>query len=175
MPSRLGRVSQYENDQVQGTWVRVQVNYKHAELPAIKILNKALNLAIGYKFEPKLKMEFKHASQEDLYVDKLLTMPREGKGRERLKDAYDLALLSRQNLEIKLIKQKLWKIAGFMGTEPQTILEETKGGMRKFMKKTAEALGLRGTTAYEGRGILDNWDHEMRLIEEKVREIQRRI
>ena len=96
MPSRFGeheRVGQYL---LQAKSLRVQINYRHAWLPAIEPVVREPAFFILEHQRPDRDVRATHSSIEDLIVDKLLTLTNVSPfGRQRFKDLYDLAMLLR--------------------------------------------------------------------------------
>lgn len=165
MPSRFGEIEKVGDADIQSKSVRIQINYKHAWLPAIRTEHKTVNFFVQKEQKPAYELRFIHASIEDLFADKILAVSNIGPfGRERFKDIYDLIILSFLDMKKDLILKKL-KIIGeksnltadaIIGSAVETILNLSEG--------IIEARGFASMVCRDGKRIVDRWEDECRKL-----------
>lgn len=159
MPSRLGEYTKAGEYEVLGKNIRIQINYKHAWLPALKIINKEPGFFILKYQKMKKKYVYPSMSPEDLIADKILATMEETKGgRERLKDVYDLMVLLKIKHSKEKIKEKLEIISERKGSTPQIILKSSSTNISKFVEKDLEAQGFKSLAGIDGKKIIENWE-----------------
>ncbi len=156
MPSRFGEYEHVSGRDVQSKSIRVQVNYKHSWLPAIKKVMKPVEFFIT-EVAPLNEVIFPHESIEDLIVDKLLAT-NEHTGRERFKDVYDLMVLLDLGYERTLINDKLALIAGRTKRDADELIRSSAGTVMAFGERADEARGFASMVARGGKELIREWE-----------------
>jgi predicted nucleotidyltransferase component of viral defense system len=156
MPSRFGEYERVSGRDVQAKSIRVQVNYKHSWLPAIKKVMKPVEFFIT-EVAPLNAVVFPHESIEDLIVDKLLAT-NEHTGRERFKDVYDLMVLLDLDYDRSLINDKLALIAGKTKRDVGELIRSSAGTVMAFGERTDEARGFASMVARSGKELIRDWE-----------------
>ena len=159
MPSRFGETELVDGSRIRARSLRIQINRKHAWLPAIKPVTKTPAFFIMQFQRPREVFDLIHSSKEDLLADKILaTCNVEGFGRERFKDVYDMGLLLSLDIESGLVCKKLDMIARESETERKQFLNGSARTVINFSEKTAQARGFLGMVAREGRRLAWDWE-----------------
>ncbi len=172
MPSRLGEYTKTGKYEVMGKNIKIQINYKHAWLPALKIIDKEPRFFILKYQKMKKKYVYPSSSLEDLIADKILaTMEEKEGGRERLKDIYDLMVLFRIKHRKEKILDKLELIAGRKGNTPSIILKSSSTNISKFVEKDMEAQGFMSLAGIDGKKIIENWEINCISLVKTIQEI----
>ena len=172
MPSRFGERERIGDYTIQAKILRVQINYKHSWLPAVKKIKKEPRFFITDYQKPKAKIKFCHSSIEDLVVDKILATSNIGPfGRERFKDAYDLGMLFRNKLNLSLIHKKLDLIGRRSKQKPKTIIDGSIETISDFSINTQEALGFGAMVGNDGRAIIKDWEEFCLDTNEKLKKL----
>ena len=156
MPSRFGEYERVSGKDVQAKSIRVQVNYKHSWLPAIKKVMKPVDFFIT-EIAPLNAIIFPHESIEDLIVDKLLAT-NEHTGRERFKDVYDLMILLDLGYDRTLINNKLALIAGRTKRDAGELIRSSAGTVMAFGERADEARGFASMVARGGKELIREWE-----------------
>jgi predicted nucleotidyltransferase component of viral defense system len=156
MPSRFGEYELVAKKEVQAKAIKVQINYKHSWLPAIKKVMKSVEFFIT-EVEPVKRIIFPHASIEDLIVDKILAT-NEHTGRERFKDIYDLIVLFGLNYEKTLINNKLLLIAKKTERQSGDLIKSSANTVTIFGERSEEARGFVGMVGRKGKELLKDWE-----------------
>ncbi len=156
MPSRFGEYERVSGKDVQAKSIRVQVNYKHSWLPAIKKVMKPVVFFIT-EVAPVNVVVFPHESIEDLIVDKLLAT-NEHTGRERFKDVYDLMVLLGLGYDRTLINNKLALIAGRTKRDVGELIRSSAGTVMAFGERADEARGFASMVARGGKELIREWE-----------------
>jgi predicted nucleotidyltransferase component of viral defense system len=156
MPSRFGEYEHVSGRDVQSKSIRVQVNYKHSWLPAIKKIMKPVEFFIT-EVVPLNEVLFPHESIEDLIVDKLLAT-NENTGRERFKDVYDLIVLLDLGYDRTLINNKLALIAGRTKRDAGELIRSSAGTVMAFGERADEARGFASMVARGGKELIREWE-----------------
>lgn len=168
MPSRFGEWERVAGRDVQAKSIRVQINYKHSWLPAIKIVVKPVEFFIVTDVAPVEAVVFPHASVEDLIVDKLLAT-NEHTGRERFKDVYDLLVLLELGHDKALIGKKLSLIAEKAGRDAKELARSSASTVMSFGERSEEARGFASMVARGGKELFaGNWEMSCEKTAEKI-------
>ncbi len=156
MPSSFGEYERVSGKDVQAKSIRVQVNYKHSWLPAIKKVMKPVEFFIT-EVASVNEVVFPHESIEDLIVDKLLAT-NEHTGRERFKDVYDLMVLLDMGYDRILINNKLELIAGRTNRNAGELIRSSAGTVMAFGERADEARGFASMVARGGKELIREWE-----------------
>lgn len=162
MPSRFGELERVGQDDIGAKSIRVQVNLKHAWLPAVKTVKRPVSFFICEKVKPRRRVLFPHSSIEDLVADKLLAT-RQGSGRERFKDVYDLMVMLELRPDSSIVLDKLSRIAKEAGGSAAETLRSSAETVASFGERSAEAKGFASMVCRGGRELVMDW--EMRCLE----------
>lgn len=157
MPSRFGEYERVAGNDVQAKSIRVQINYKHAWLPAVKKVLKPVEFFIKEEALPEEEVVFPHASIEDLIADKILATE-EHTGRERFKDIYDLMALLALDFDRTLVIKKLTLIAERTGRNAAGLLRSSANTVMSFGERSGEALGFASMVNKGGKELVKNWE-----------------
>ncbi len=166
MPSRFGEYERVSGRDVQAKSIKVQVNYKHSWLPAIKKVIKPVEFLIT-EVVPLNAVIFPHESIEDLIADKLLAT-NEHTGRERFKDAYDLMVLLELNHDRILINNKLALIAGRTKSDVGKLIKSSASTVMAFGERSGEARGFASMVARGGKELIRDWEIGCERTAEKI-------
>ncbi len=165
LPTKFNLHATWEQKKIQGRKYRIQVNYKHSDFPARfheKMVNPSL---LPFHFaKPREPILVNVASVSDLLADKLLTVTKvKGFGRERIKDVYDLVLLSKiHGNAVAGAFEKLTNIARIIGVTVEEIISTAMDTLTTISEWHHEAQGFRPQVAVDGRKeILDNWTKQV--------------
>jgi len=162
MPSRFGEVERVGKDDIGAKPIRVQINLKHAWLPAIKTVRRPVSFFVCEEVRPKHRVLFPHASVEDLVADKVLAT-RQRSGRERFKDVYDLMVLLGLRPDPAIILEKLRRVAETAGGTAGEYLGSSATTVAAFGERSAEARGFAAMACRGGKELVAEW--EMRCLE----------
>ncbi len=157
MPSRFGEYERAGGSDVQAKSIRVQINYKHAWLPAIKKVVKPVEFFIKSEALPGEEVIFPHASIEDLIADKILATE-EHTGRERFKDVYDLMVLLALDFDRTLVINKLTLIAERTGRNAVEMLRSSASTVMAFGDRSSEAQGFASMVCKGGKELVKDWE-----------------
>ena len=174
MPSRLNEFIKFQETLVQGKKMRIQINYKHAWMPALKTKRRKISIfPVKYISTIDTSYKINICSTGDLLADKILTLTQIGHfGRERLKDVYDLILLTKYyRNKLPLAKQKLEKIADMNQLSYSALLETSIDHLHSFKDDRTKILGLKSQVAIEGKKLVDSWDLELDSLIEALETI----
>ncbi len=170
MPSRFGEYERVAGKDVQAKSIRVQINYKHAWLPAIKKVVKPVEFFIKGEALPMEEIVFPHASIEDLIADKILATE-EHTGRERFKDIYDLMVLLALDFDRKLIIDKLNLIAERTGRNAIELLRSSASTVMAFGDRSNEALGFASMVNRGGKELVKDWEMGCEKTAQKIMQL----
>lgn len=163
MPSRFGefeRVAEMDAE-IQSKSIRIQINYKHARMPALKTVDRQVSFFVQESQRPLREVRFVHASREDLFADKLLAVCNVGGfGRERFKDVYDLIVLSRDSLDEGMIVEKLNLVGKGSGLDAGAITRGVVETVSSFSENSREARGFASTVCKGGKKLVEDWEGE---------------
>lgn len=166
MASRFGEYERVSGRDVQAKSIRVQINYKHSWLPAIKKVMKPVEFLIT-EVSPLNAVVFPHESVEDLIADKLLAT-NEHTGRERFKDVYDLMVLLDLDYDRVLINDKLALIAGRAKRDVGELIRSSAGTVMAFGERTDDARGFASMVARGGKELIRDWEIGCEGTAEKI-------
>lgn len=166
MPSRFGEYERMSGRDVQTKSIKVQVNYKHSWLPAIKKVMKPVEFFIT-EVAPFKAVVFPHESIEDLIADKLLAT-NEHTGRERFKDVYDLMVLLNLRHDRTLINDKLALIAGRTKRDAGELRRSSASTVMAFGEWSDEARGFASMVARGGKELIRDWEINCERTAEKI-------
>ncbi len=173
MPSRLGEYELVKGNEVLAKSLKVQINYKHAWLPAMKILNKHVDFFINKTVTSKIHVKFPHESVEDLISDKIIATSNIGQfGRERFKDIYDLMLLSRQDFDGRLIIDKIRRIVSKTNLDAENVLKGAVNTISTFAGRYQDAQGFASMVCYGGKELIKNWEVECESLADRILELK---
>ncbi len=157
MPSRFGEYEHVAGSDVQAKSIRIQINFKHAWLPAIKKVIKPVKFFIMEEAVPGEVIVFPHASIEDLIADKIMATE-EHAGRERFKDIYDLMALLNLDFDGTLVNNKLALIARKTGRDAGELLRSSANTVMVFGDRTNEAQGFASMVCKGGKALIKDWE-----------------
>ncbi|MCX9009943.1 MAG: nucleotidyl transferase AbiEii/AbiGii toxin family protein [Candidatus Methanoperedens sp.] len=166
MPSRFGEYERVAGKDVQAKSIRVQINYKHSWLPAIKKVTKPVEFLV-MEAAPVKAVVIPHASIEDLIVDKLLAT-NEHTGRERFKDVYDLMVLLSLDYDRTLVNNKLALIARRTGRDAGELIKSSASTVMAFGERADEARGFSSMVARGGKELIKNWEMNCEKTAEEI-------
>lgn len=171
MPSRFGEYEHVAGNDVQAKSIRVQINYKHAWLPAIKKVAKPVEFFIAGEAVPGEAVVIPHASIEDLIADKIMATE-EHTGRERFKSIYDLTVLLDLDFDKALINEKLDLIAKKTGRDAKELLSSSANTVMAFGNRASEAQGFASMVSRGGKVIIKDWEIGCEKTAEKIMQLQ---
>jgi len=154
MPSRLGEYVKAGDVEVPGKNIRIQINYKHAWLPALHINDRVIEFFVSEFQPPQESFTYPCSSLEDLMADKLLAVS----DRERFKDIYDLMLLFMQGYRKDKILEKLDLVSRRKGHAAAMILKSSADNISNFAEKSIEVQGFKSPVCRNGKDITEDWD-----------------
>jgi len=166
MPSRFGEYERVAGSDVQAKSIKVQINYKHSWLPAIKKVMKPVEFFVT-EVTPVKAVVIPCASIEDLIVDKLLAT-NEHTGRERFKDVYDLMVLLSLDYDRTLINNKLAIIAKRAGRDAGELIRSSASTVMAFGERVDEARGFASMVAKGGKEFITDWEIGCEKTAEKI-------
>lgn len=171
MPSRFGEYEHVAGNDVQAKSIRVQINFKHAWLPAIKKVVKPVEFFISDEALPEEEIVFPHASIEDLISDKIM-VTEEHTGRERFKDIYDLMVLLDLDNDKALINEKLALIAKKTGRDAKELLRSSANTVMAFGDRAVEAQGFASMVCGGGKAIIKDWEIGCEKTAQRIMQLQ---
>ncbi len=172
MPSRFGEFERTGGVDIQSKSIRIQVNYKHSWMPALKIVEKDIALFVQDAQKPVRNVKFAHASPEDLFADKILATGNIGPfGRERFKDVYDLIVLSGIKPEKKAILKKLDLVGEHSNLGANAILAASIETISGFADHALDAKGFASMVCLGGKKIVEKWESECEKLSKSIREM----
>ncbi len=171
MPSRFGEYEHVAGSDVQAKSIKVQINYKHAWLPAIKKVVKPVEFFIAGEAVPREAVVFPHESIEDLIADKIMATE-EHTGRERFKDIYDLIILLDLNFDKDLVTKKLDHIAKKIGRDAKELLMSSANTVMAFGDRASEAQGFASMVCRGGKVLIKDWEIGCEKTAKKIMQLQ---
>jgi predicted nucleotidyltransferase component of viral defense system len=171
MPSRFGEYEHAAGNDVQAKSIRIQINYKHAWLPAIKKVIKPVRFFVIEEEAPEEEVIFPHSSIEDLIADKIMATE-EHTGRERFKDIYDLMVLLHLEFDITLVNNKLTLIASKIGRDAGELLRSSANTVMAFGERTGEAQGFASMVCRGGKALIKDWEIECERTAKNIMQFQ---
>ncbi len=144
-----------------GRLERVQINYNHADLPALRPEQAEATFFTQPRFSPRHPVMTVRASVHDLTADKVLATTRhDGFGRERFKDVYDLVTLRRSGLvDLGVVGEKLEGIVG--RDRLKIIVDGSRETLDLLSVESAAAHGFRAMVCIEGKSLIDDWSAQV--------------
>ncbi len=167
LPTPYDDVAMVGGKEVQARLLRVQINVKHFELPAMDPAKRDVAFFTQPALKPKRAVTAECASMADLFADKVLaiTMNVGGFGRERIKDFYDLFALRREKVPMTRVGKKLDIVAANVN---HTRADVVKGAMERCDNVRANYLQAKGfvtSACKDGKKLLDHWEIELNELE----------
>lgn len=157
MPSRFGEYEHVADNDLQAKSIRVQINCKHAWLPAVKKVLKPVEFFIMEEAIPVEAVIFPHSSIEDLIADKIMATE-EHTGRERFKDVYDLMVLFTLDFDKTIVNNKLELIAKKTGRDPGELKKSSANTVMAFGDRASEAQGFASMVCRGGKELVKDWE-----------------
>jgi predicted nucleotidyltransferase component of viral defense system len=170
MPSRFGEYEHVAGSDVQAKSIRIQINFKHAWLPAIKKVVKPVEFFIADEASPGEAVVFPHESIEDLIADKIMATE-EHTGRERFKDIYDLMVLLDLDFDKALINEKLVLIAKKIGRDAKELLRSSANTVMAFGDRASEAQGFASMVCRGGKALIKDWEIGCERLADKIMQV----
>lgn len=163
-------------NEVQARMMRVQINLKHFELPAIDPTKRSLAFFTQPELKPKRAVKAECASLADLFADKILTITKNvgGFGRERIKDFYDLFALRRQNVPFPRAGEKLDLIGAKAGATRDQFLDGAIERCDDVRANYAEVKGYVTSACKDGKSLLANWEVELDKLQDVLRSMKKK-
>jgi len=159
MPSKFGDMELVGDKEIQAKALKVQINYKHAWLPAIKTVKKPVDFFIMKYQRPKRKVMVVHSSPEDLIVDKMIAISKANPShREKFKDVYDLWTLLREKRNTKNIKEKSDAVTGAMGIDWASLKDGAVQTISDLGERGHMARDHSALVCKDGRKELEDWE-----------------
>jgi predicted nucleotidyltransferase component of viral defense system len=171
MPSRFGEYEHVTGNDVQAKSIRVQINCKHAWLPAIKKVVKPVEFFIMDEAVPREVVIFPHSSIEDLIADKIMATE-EHTGRERFKDVYDLMVLLKLDFDGTLVNNKLALIARKTGRDPAELQRSSANTVMAFGDRGNEAQGFASMVCRSGKELIKDWEIGCEKTARKILQVE---
>lgn len=170
MPSRFGELERMGDKTIQGKSIRVQINYKHSWLPALKPCLKNPEFFIFDHEKPKKSGKILHSSIEDLIADKILALSMVGPfGRERFKDVYDLAMITVKGFDADLVAEKLVLVGRKSNLEAGAFVRGAVETISSIGTQSQEAKGFASMIGRMGRLDISNWGEFCLSTAERLR------
>ncbi|MEM4308560.1 MAG: nucleotidyl transferase AbiEii/AbiGii toxin family protein [Thermoplasmata archaeon] len=170
MPSRFGEIETAGDVDIQSKSLRIQINYKHAWLPALETNYRLVRLFVQNMEKTVQPVKIHHESVEDLFADKILAVSNIGPfGRERFKDVYDLIVLSYLEIRKERVLEKLGSIGEKSNLSAEEILRGARNTVLSFSEHAEEASGFSAIVCKEGKKIVERWEDECRRLGEIVK------
>jgi predicted nucleotidyltransferase component of viral defense system len=159
MPTKFGDLELIKDKDVQAKTLKVQINYKHAWLPAIKKVTRPVDFFIMKYQSPKHKVQVVHSSAEDLIADKMVAISRANPShREKFKDVYDIWALLQEQRDGKLVMEKLEAVADARGLKAQALKEGVVQTISDLGEKGHMARDHGALVCKDGRKELEDWE-----------------
>jgi predicted nucleotidyltransferase component of viral defense system len=171
MPSRFGEFESFEGKSVMSKSIRVQINYKNAWLPAMKVITGEPTFFINEFERPQTGIDIRMESSADLFADKLLAVCNVGGfGRERFKDVYDLIALRHSTLSTNesAVLDKLNAVAAKSSISVPTLLKGAADTVTSFSDRTGEVRGFSSMVCKAGKERIRNWETECEELADSI-------
>lgn len=159
-PNALGG-SDETHVRAPGRLERVQINYNHADLPALRPERVEATFFTQPRFSPRQQVMAVRASIHDLTSDKVLATTRhDGFGRERFKDVYDLVTLrGTGSVDLGMVSEKLGRIVG--RDRLKAIVDGSRQTLDMLSEESAAAHGFRAMVCIQGKNLIDDWSAQV--------------
>ena len=169
MPSHFGEIERMGDRTIQAKSVRIQINYKHSWLPALRPVLKVPDLFVFEYQQPVRMREISHASREDLIADKILALSMVGPfGRERFKDVYDLGMITTRDFDTATVVEKLELVGRKSNIMTRAFFEGAVETISSFGSRQQEVMGFVSMIGRTGRQIALNWDGFCSTVAERL-------
>jgi len=174
MPSKFGDMELVGDKDVQAKALKVQINYKHAWLPAIKKVTRSVDFFIMKYQRPKRKVMVVHSSPEDLIVDKMVAISSVNPShREKFKDVYDIWALLREKRDPKLVQKKADAITEAMGLDGASLKEGAVQTISDLGERGHMARDHSALVCKDGRKELEDWEGFCNRTVEALKELMK--
>ncbi len=162
--ARIGRV------EIQARLLRVQINVKHYELPAMDPMLREIRFFTQPALAPAHAVRVECASAHDLLSDKILTITKDvgGFGRERIKDFYDLFALQ-EEVDVARAAVKLDRVAAKAGVTRRAVVDGAIQRCEDVRGKYGEVKGFVTSACNEGKQMLAEWEGELEALQDWLR------
>lgn len=157
----------------QARMLRVQINVKHHELPALEPKDRDVAFFTQPALKPKRAVQTECASAADLNADKILTITKNvgGFGRERIKDFYDLFALRRLKVPQERVREKLDRVAAKANASRGDILKGAIERCEEVRANYAQAKGFVTSACKDGKALLNDWEGELGSLQRTLKEL----
>lgn len=171
LPTPFDETSILAGTQFQARLIRIQINVKHHELPALDPTRRKVAFFTQKTLQPRHEIQVECASAADLEADKILTITKNvgGFGRERIKDFYDLFALSRTKIPQDRVREKLDRVAKQANATRENILKGAIERAEDMRAQHATAKGFVTSACRDGKLLLDKWETELDALQERLR------
>jgi predicted nucleotidyltransferase component of viral defense system len=171
LPTPFDETAILAGTEFQARLIRVQINVKHHELPALDPTKRKVAFFTQATLQPRHEVKVECASAADLQADKILTITKSvgGFGRERIKDFYDLFALSRTKIPQDRVREKLDRVAKLANATRQDILKGAIERAEDMRAQHAPAKGFVTSTCRDGKVLLEKWETEIDALQERLR------
>lgn len=170
MPTPFDEQAVREGVEFQARLLRVQINVKHHEMPALDPERAAVKFFTQPVLTPSHTIRTERASAADLTADKILTITKNvgGFGRERIKDFYDLFALRRLDVPRTRVQEKLDRIAARVGVSRESLLNGAIERCEEVRANYTQARGFVTSVCSEGKTLLGAWEMELGALQEQI-------
>lgn len=174
LPTPFDELASRDGVEFQARMLRVQVNVKHHEFPALDPQRRAVAFFTHPALKPKRAVETECASAADLTADKILTITKNvgGFGRERIKDFYDLFALRRVKVRQERVREKLDRVAAMASATRGDILKGALERCEDVRVHYAQAKGFVTSVCKDGKALLDDWEGELGQLQAQLRKLR---
>ena len=175
LPTKVNEFIKVGNTIIQGKKMKVQINYKHAWLPALKTISVEPKLLPHNYLRTAKSITVQIASVGDLICDKLLTITQVGNfGRERIKDIYDLVMLTRveEREKFAVAEKKITAIAQAEGLKKDEMIRSALEHLEQMKRVTSTVIGFKSQVAKKGWKMVEDWENS---LEESIATIEREV
>ena len=158
----------------QARLVRVQINIKHHELPAIDPKKRKIEFFTQPALKSTRDVKVESASAADLVADKILAITKNvgGFGRERIKDFYDLFAMGDLKVPRELVVDKLDRVAAKVNATRAQVLD---GAVERCEDVRANHLVVQSyvsSVCKDGKKLLANWETELDKLQDRLRALK---
>lgn len=170
LPTPFDETIIVDGDEYQGRMLRVQINVKHQELPALDKTTRKVGFFTQNVLKPLHDVKTECASPADLQADKILTITKNagGFGRERIKDFYDLFALARTKIPQDRVREKLDLVARKANVTRQDILNGAIERSEDMRAQHATAKGFVSLACKDGKTLLERWEMELDALQQRL-------
>lgn len=174
LPTPFDERASLRGTEFQARMVRVQINVKHHELPALDPQQRKIAFFTQPALQPKRAVKVETSSAADLVADKILTITKNvgGFGRERIKDFYDLFALGRLDIDDAKVCDKLDRIATRVHATRKAILDGAIERAEEVRANHAAAKGFVSSACKDGKALLDHWETQLDQLQGQLRALR---